>query len=307
MSGYTYVDSTEYDLIENECGFYSVNPIPPEEELSEFYQSKYPELLADGNMAPDVDRLLREDNEKGEERTWRRSTWYPDHLSLAESAADRECERLLDVGCGNGEFVSFAADMGYDALGVEPSGRIADAALQRGLDVYQGTVEEFTENRSKIFDVVTLFNVLEHVPDPERTLKMVWSLLASGGVVVVKVPNEFNPFQVAARDSLGLDKWWVTIPAHLHYFDLSSITALGRRCGFDPVTSFADFPMSLFLLMGHNYVANDNVGAKCHRWRVQFERSISDDQRRTFYNKISEAGVGRNCTIVARKPRSDGN
>jgi hypothetical protein len=57
--------------------------------------------------------------------------------------------------------------------------------------------------------------------------------------------------------------------------------------------------------MGHNYVENDEVGAECHGWRVQFERSLPDEERRAFYTHLAGAGVGRNCSMIARKPRSD--
>ncbi|QLH76824.1 class I SAM-dependent methyltransferase [Halosimplex rubrum] len=293
------MDAERYDLIEdNEYGFFRLDPIPSDETLSEFYQSEYPELLENGELAADVSRLLRDDDEAKRERIWRRSTWYADHMDIIEREFPN-CHRILDVGCGTGEFISFVMDQGYDAVGIEPSGRIGDTAREKGFDVHETTVEKYAESQNTNFDLITMFNVLEHVPNPIEVLEACRELLIDDGMLIVKVPNEFNPFQMAARAALNLGTWWVDPPTHIFYFNFDSLAKLLSDLGFEVQARFADFPMSQFLLMGHNYVENDEMGRDCHDQRVRFELAIDDDHRRMFYSSLASVGLGRNCTLFA--------
>lgn len=288
----------EFNLVKHDkYGYRRLDPIPSADVLSEFYQSKYPELLEDGELAADVSRLLENDEAAKEEQRWRRSTWYTDHLHIVERECPN-CRRALDVGCGTGEFVSFLEEQGYDAVGIEPSGRIGDVAVKKGLNIHQTTVETYADSHKTEFDLITMFNVLEHVPNPTEVVETCRKLLSDDGVLVVKVPNEFNPFQTAAKAALDLDRWWVNGPTHIYYFDFDSLSRLLSDLGFNIEDRFADFPMSLFLLMGYNYITND-IGSDCHNRRVRFETTINADERRAFYSSLARAGLGRNCTLFA--------
>lgn len=293
------MDNGRYNLIKDDkYGYRHLDPIPTDAELSEFYQSDYPELLADGELADDVSRLLQNDEAAKREREWRRTTWYSDYLHIIEDI-DSDVNNVLDIGCGTGEFLSFIEDQGYDPVGLEPSGRIGEAARRKGLEVHETTAEEFASSNEANFDLVTMFNVLEHVPNPSEVIQACGELLSEDGILVVKVPNEFNPFQIAAQEALDLDQWWVEAPTHIFYFDFNSLGNLLSDNGFEICSEFADFPMSQFLLMGENYVENDSIGSECHSRRVKFERALRDEDRRAFYTQLAHAGIGRNCTLFA--------
>lgn len=288
-----------YELIENEkFGFSRLEPIPSADTLSSFYQSEYPELLENGELAADVSRLLEDSGAAEREREWRRLTWYADYLHIVEQELP-DCRGVLDVGAGTGEFLLFAEKQNYDAVGIEPSGRIGDVARDKGLEIHETTVETFVESHDTEFDLVTMFNVLEHVPNPGEVLDACRDLLTEDGMLILKVPNEFNPFQRAAQAALGLDRWWITVPTHIFYFDFDSLAALLTNHGFNIHARFADFPMSQFLLMGHNYVTDDDIGGDCHERRVRFELAIDDEVRREFYTRLADVGLGRNCTLFA--------
>ncbi|MXR19076.1 class I SAM-dependent methyltransferase [Halobacterium bonnevillei] len=288
-----------YNLVKDyRCGYFRLDPIPTDSELSEFYQSDYPELLEDGELADDVSRLLQNDEAAKREREWRRTTWYSDYKHIFEQEYPN-AQRVLDIGCGTGEFLTFMENHGYDTVGIEPSGRIGKAARTKGLEVYETTAEEFAISNESDFDLITMFNVLEHVPNPSEVIQACDKLLSKDGMLIVKVPNEFNPFQIAAQKLLDLDQWWVNAPTHIFYFDFTSLATLLSDCGFKVHSKFADFPMSQFLLMGDNYVKSDSIGSNCHARRVKFEQALPDEDRRSFYTQLAHIGVGRNCTLFA--------
>lgn len=293
------MDTPNYTLIKNqEHNYHHLDPIPSDDVLGEFYQSQYPELLEEGELAEDVSRLLSDGDGAEAEREWRCSTWYRDYLYIIRNQCP-DANRVLDVGCGTGEFLHYIENNGYEAVGIEPSKRIGEAARNKGLTIYQDTVEQFVKSQDAEFDVISMYNVLEHVPNPHEVLRAVKELLIPGGVFIIKVPNEFNSFQMAAASHLDLDRWWITAPTHIFYFNFDSLRSLLNDTGFDVFQSMADFPMSLFLLMGEDYVTDSGIGTDCHNRRVSFEQSIHDETRREFYSQLADAKLGRNCTLFA--------
>jgi SAM-dependent methyltransferase len=240
---------------------------------------------------------LEGEEEADREREWRRATWYTDIQVLIETTGP-SASRVLDVGAGTGEFLSYMQDEGYEVVGLEPSSKIGEKAKSKGLEVYNKTIEEFVESGGDSFDVVTLFHVLEHVPNPVEVIESAYSLLRPGGILVVKVPNEFNSLQVSARESLSLDDWWIVPPVHINYFDYDSLEAIIQSAGFTVEEKIGDFPMETFLLMGENYVDDQDVGSKCHEKRMQFEKSLPGEVRRMLYKKLADAGLGRSATLV---------
>ena len=105
----------------------------------------------------------------------------------------RGAARLLDVGCGTGDFLLLARQRGWQPTGIDLSERAATHARARGLDA--GT--DWTELPSARFDAVTLWNVVEFVERPLQMLAEVQRVLVPGGRVFVRTPNE--RFQLAAH------------------------------------------------------------------------------------------------------------
>ncbi len=288
----------EFEIKEDgKYGYKHISPIPDPSDLSYFYQSDYPEMLQEGEAAEDVARLIEGGEEAERERAWRRATWYADVQALVESI-DSDVSRVLDVGAGTGEFLAYMQDNGFDVVGLEPSSKIGEVARSKGLTIHATTLEDFAETTEDSFDVVTLFHVLEHVPNPVEVLEAAHSLLGKGGLLIVKVPNESNSLQLAARDALDLGNWWIVPPVHINYFDYDSLRALMKETGFSVETEIGSFPMEMFLLMGENYVEESETGSECHWKRVRFEQSIPGGVRRTLYKKLATARLGRSATLI---------
>lgn len=134
--------------------------------------------------------------------------------------------RLLDVGCGNGDFLLRAQHAGWTVHGLDFDPTAAGVARGRGLDVYVGTLEDspFLEES---FDVVTANQVVEHVHDPVAFLRACWRLVRPGGLLWIGTPNVTPP--VAAR----FGPFWpmLEIPRHLTLFSLDSLDFAFRNAG----------------------------------------------------------------------------
>lgn len=102
--------------------------------------------------------------------------------------------RILDVGCGDGGFVALACERGWKAAGVDYEARMVALARARGLDAHAQDYASFIKGRAaKEFDAVTLFDVLEHAPEPRVLLGLIKSVLKRGGHLFVTFPNAARP------------------------------------------------------------------------------------------------------------------
>jgi len=151
------------------CGYIFDNPRPTLEELVAFYSkpTKYDLWLTELGIR---------------DQLWKRR--------LGKLRSTRKPGALLDVGAGIGQFLFLARDS-YDAVyGTEVSDAAIQIAKQKyNLDLFQGTIEKL-DMGGKVFDNITLFHVLEHVPDPRLVLNRCHSLLSAEGILVIAVPNE---------------------------------------------------------------------------------------------------------------------
>ncbi len=255
------------------CGFKHLDPIPSKEEIKEYYERQY--------YQKKIPKLLDPQKEAKESR-WS-ALKYRDSLSTLNEYIGDESKRLLDIGCGNGFFLKFMSENGWESFGIEPSPKASEYACSLGLNVFNTTLEEFVENRwYGYFDAINLKCVLERVPNPIEILEICKSLLKDSGMIYIEVPNDFNALQLQVH-KLGKPQWWIAIPDHINYFDFRSLERVLESLGFEIVLRTTDFPMELFLLMGEDYIGNDEVGSKCHQKRMQFELSLPEELRRNIY------------------------
>jgi ubiquinone/menaquinone biosynthesis C-methylase UbiE len=138
----------------------------------------------------------------------------------------RSTNNILDVGCGIGHFLNVASLAGWNAYGTEISDEACRIAGQKNKNVHYGELKniKFQDNH---FDVITLFEVLEHVADPSALLQECRRVLRTGGVIYGTTPN-YNSLD----RFLAGDKWKVYHPEHLSYFDIKSLRFLMEKAGF---------------------------------------------------------------------------
>ncbi|HEY9185090.1 MAG TPA: class I SAM-dependent methyltransferase [Salegentibacter sp.] len=133
--------------------------------------------------------------------------------------------KLLDVGAGTGEFILHAKNRGWQVNGVEPNKSARNLALLKNLDLKK----ELSGYEGEKFDVICLWHVLEHIPDPENEISRLKDLLNKGGILVIAVPN------YKSYDAKYYKEFWAAydVPRHLWHFSQKGIKKLLSRFDFN--------------------------------------------------------------------------
>jgi SAM-dependent methyltransferase len=139
--------------------------------------------------------------------------------------------RLLDIGCGDGEFLFVARELGYDVLGVEIDPVARKIASEKGLDVHPSPIPG-SSLPTDHFNQITLSHVAEHFHDPVSALREVFSLLHPGGRVWIQVPNS-SAFSI---ERFGINSRLLEPPRHLVMFSSDSLKKILENIGFKAVT-----------------------------------------------------------------------
>jgi 2-polyprenyl-3-methyl-5-hydroxy-6-metoxy-1,4-benzoquinol methylase len=147
-----------------------------------------------------------------------------------ELGADRQTNRLLDLGCGGGSWLQAARRAGWEAEGLEVSEAAAEHVRALGFEVFCGDLFQanYPANR---FDVVVAIELIEHLAEPLEILRETARILRPGGLLWATTPNADG---LSAR-ALGADWSTVSPPEHIQLFTLEGILRLTKRAGFSRV------------------------------------------------------------------------
>ena len=196
------------------CGRFLLDPRPSFEELAAAYDSAY-YGTGERKFLPWLERV-RDAFRDARGREVERSLARPGRM------------RVLDIGCGEGEFLAGLIRRGHEGHGTEFSGATAvRAARVPGLILRTGELgpESYPPGA---FDAISIWHVLEHLPDPDQTLRHSRRWIAPAGVLLVAVPNADSWQARLFRGS-----WFhLDPPRHLHHFGRRSLRSALERAGF---------------------------------------------------------------------------
>jgi len=188
------------------------------------------EIYATVNYEQQKDKRL-----KKRINTWKR------HLKRAEDLNSGR-GRLLDVGCATGVFLDIARKRGWDTCGVEISKYASQYARDSfALKVQTGTLEE-ADFPADYFDVVTMWDVVEHVVDPDGTIAEVYRVLKPGGIILILTPNQsslindicYFLYKLSRKSSFLAAKIYAP-RVHLYYFSKRALRYLLYSHNFNVV------------------------------------------------------------------------
>ena len=194
------------------CGLTYVDPIPTREALARFYAERYRLEYKQASQPS-----LRHIHRAGKVALGR--------LRVAALLATPGA-RALDCGAGGGEFTYLMTSRGFRMTGIEPNDGYREYARREyGVDLRAGTLDDVDFDAGE-FDLITMFHVLEHVPDPAAALRRLGGWLRPGGHLYIEVPNALTA--VSSPSNLYHR-------AHLYYFAAAPLASLAERAGLMPV------------------------------------------------------------------------
>lgn len=210
-----------FDLVRCEnCDLVFVSNPPSESELSEMYSfdSGYHAKL-------EVDAFTTKFHKREADRNL--------DLLLRHAKAGR----LLDIGCSTGMFLVAAKKAGWVGVGLEYSPDSSRVARDvHGLDVRTGALAMDTYAPNS-FDVITLWDVIEHIPNPKQAMELISRILAPGGLLMLKTPNVDGIYPTTSfRLARALNFWGhPEPPGHLFQFSVKTLQRLATESGFEAI------------------------------------------------------------------------
>jgi 2-polyprenyl-3-methyl-5-hydroxy-6-metoxy-1,4-benzoquinol methylase len=135
---------------------------------------------------------------------------------------------VLDIGCGTGSFLSKAKKLASTVYGVELETRLADHFRQLELTIYKNISEIPSQHK---YDIITLFHVLEHFPDPRASLIELSKLLEEEGQIIIEVPNSDDALLTLYQsDAFSCFTYW---SCHLFLFNMRTLKMLANQAGLN--------------------------------------------------------------------------
>lgn len=200
------------------CGFVYVNPRPTPEEVEEIYTAHTNPFDQQEYEGMDVEKSTLV-------RLVKRLKRVQPH------------GRMLDMGCGRGDFLKIASDHGYEVQGSDLS--TAESPYPE-VPIFQGFLKD-ANFRSQSFDIIVTRNTLEHIFDPNEDLRELNRLLKPGGLLYVKVPHRKYEEGWRCRTFFGFKSLY-TPPVHLNHFDTFTLKRILNRNGFEFVSWESEKP-----------------------------------------------------------------
>lgn len=229
----------------------------------------------------------KEDKKEGfdENFEYRRERFGRERIRLLEKyCGDLSNKTLLDIGCGNGYFLSVAKEVCKHCVGSELSARLREFTQEKtGVTVYDEPLEDFPERG---FDIITAFDVIEHISTPVLFMQTTTNLLNPGGYVLLYTPN-FDSFSIRV-----MRKYSSIIDGteHIILFNHTSLEKLGERVGLE-VIHMETRGLDIHSIIACESYLGEEVNTFLVQWldelQAMIDASNAADYLRVIYRKMS--------------------
>ncbi len=282
-------------LKKHKFGFYYIFPTPNKKKLEQYYENKY------------FDKNISYKNKlKLEEKNYHECISLARVFMLSKKMKKLKNKNLLDLGAGKGTFLLNVKSYFNHCLGIDFSVNNLEKKSKSKIKFISMNPEHFIENDLRKFDVITLNNVLEHVPNAIYFIKKLKKNIKKSAYIILTVPNDYSDLQIETNKRVNRKNYWLCPPEHLNYFNKKNFTKFSNKTGFKVVDAISDFPIELFLLnKDFDYTRNPKLGKKIHLLRCEImsylkkNHSIEDiyDFLKIFY----KLNIGRDNIYLLKK------
>jgi SAM-dependent methyltransferase len=188
--------------------------------------------------------------------------------------------RILEIGSYAGLFLKIAQDNGNEVLGIEPSHWGVENSQVLGVPALQGMAENILPTiAGEVYDLTIAWDVIEHVKDPQRLLKLMGAMTAHSGYVVV------STVVVSSWSAKLLGKRWPwIIPMHLHYFSNKNMATMGRNVGLNLIEDYPHVHYSnlIYILKKLGILSWEMRSNRFVRYLEMFDFPVALGDVRTF-------------------------
>lgn len=205
----------------NQCGFRYTNPRPKIEKLASFYTEEYFKDERHFVKFYNPDNTIKQISDN-----------YANRILDIESNVKAK-GKLLEIGAARGGFLNAMKNRGWNVNGIEISSDAVKLGKDLyGIDIFCGTFSDFKTTDK--FDVICMYQTLEHVPDPKYIVERSYELLNTDGIIVIEVPN-IQSIENKLSGRLKFERY--DLPRHLNHFSPAVLKKLLEQTGFDVIYS----------------------------------------------------------------------
>jgi 2-polyprenyl-3-methyl-5-hydroxy-6-metoxy-1,4-benzoquinol methylase len=253
----------------NSCTLRFTQNVPDEQNIGKYYQSA--EYISHSNTSKGLINKLYHIV---------RSFTLQAKRKLVEKSSGKKKRNLLDIGAGTGAFAAVMKKNGWNVTGLEPD-ETARANAKKDFNIHLQPNENLFNFQPGSFDVITLWHVLEHVHELHKYLDTFYSLLVSGGILIIAVPN-YKSYDAKTY----LENWAAyDVPRHLYHFSPESMHKLLNKHRFKIIQQkpmwFDSFYVSL---LSEKYISGKN----------NFLKAFS----RGMVSNLKTIGIPENCSSI---------
>lgn len=272
-----------------DCDSLYVNPVPSTEALASFYRDSPSADYWVNVFFPAVAEARRD------------AIYKPRAARIAEIAAANgvALKRVTDVGAGAGLFLDEFSRLNSEAalFAVEPNAAHASALSEKGIETFEGFADAAAQDSAwkATADVVTCFEVLEHVTEPVSLLSDLSRLVRPGGLIVVSGLSG-SGFDIRV---LGEQSKPVSPPHHLTFLSIDGAETMVKRCGLELLSVTTPGELDVDIIRNAALENPECVDDPAIR-RLVLE--ADDDERQAFQQSLKESRQSSHMWIVARRP-----
>lgn len=196
------------------CNFKFTDPRPEENKIGDYYKSE--EYISHSNT-----------NKGAINKMYQSVRQYTLKQKLSLINQYESNKKLLDIGCGTGDFLKTCSNAGWDVSGIEPDSNARKIACEM-LSIKVGDEKELLKMKANSFGIISLWHVLEHVYHLNKRIEEIKYLLEENGKLIIAVPNNMS------YDAEYYKEFWAAydLPRHLYHFDPKSMEMLMKKHGF---------------------------------------------------------------------------
>ena len=257
------------------CNHISTFPRLKQQDLGKLYEKYYPRKYI--NHEEVLKKAIKDFSPLSNFLYWFKGINNQGHFY------SKKGEMVLDIGCGDCSSLIEINNLGAKSFGIEADSSIKSISESLNLKVHFGSIEDNPFSGKK-FDLIVMNQVIEHIPEPDKCIKIIKGRLSKNGRIIFVFPNRNSFWQIIT----GI-KWinW-HIPYHLHHFDKKNFQNMIEKCGLKVTNTKTITPNVWTILQIRHFFYNHKRGVPNYIWKEKKDKNPTGKRelKNIFFKKL---------------------